>query len=104
MGSLRVVFKKGSLIRGQYFSLKYHVNFKRKTYRLAIVVSRKVHKSAVVRNKIRRRIYEQIRLNESKINKPYDLVITVFSEEVANMPSDKLSESIKDILKKAEVI
>ncbi|MBI3337916.1 ribonuclease P protein component [Candidatus Saccharibacteria bacterium] len=77
-GSLKYVYRHGQTVRGPLTSLKYTHNDRRQTYRLAIVVSKKVNKSAVTRNRIRRRLYEAVRQYESKIIEPYDLVITVF--------------------------
>jgi ribonuclease P protein component len=104
LGSLRFVFNKGQSIRGQHCSLRYHLNTRRQTYRLAVVVSRKVHKSAVVRNRIRRRVYEIVRQHEPSITKPYDLVITAYNDQLADMPAEKLANSVQELLKKAKVI
>lgn len=47
-----------------------------KTYsRIAILVSHKVEKSAVIRNKFKRRIREIFRLNKHKIKIPVDIVV-----------------------------
>ena len=43
--------------------------------RLGIVVSRKIEKSAVIRNKFKRRIREIFRLNKHKIKKGTDIVV-----------------------------
>lgn len=102
-GSLRYVYRNGKTVRGQLFSLKYSPNPKRNNYRLAVVVSRKVSKSAVVRNRIRRRLYEAVRLLGDKIAGPYDIVLTVFSESVAEMPADELSGQIRNLLKEASI-
>lgn len=102
-GSLRYVYRNGKTVRGQLCSLKYSPNPKRNNYRLAVVVSRKVSKSAVVRNRIRRRLYEAVRLLEDKITGPYDIILTVFHESVAEMPADKLSSQIKALLKEANI-
>lgn len=102
-GSLRYVYRNGKTVRGQLCSLKYSPNPKRNNYRLAVVVSRKVSKSAVVRNRIRRRLYEAVRLLEDKVVGPYDIILTVFHESVAEMPADKLSQQIKDLLKEAGI-
>ena len=91
-GSLRPVYNKGQVSRGQFFALKYLPNSRRKTYRAAVVVSRKVHKSAVVRNRIRRRIYELIRLSPLADHPPIDLVCVVYSEHVAALPADELRQ------------
>ena len=102
-GSLRYVYRNGKTVRGAAISLKYSPNPKRSSYRLAVVVSRKVNKSAVVRNRIRRRLYESVRALEDKINGPYDIVLTVFHDTVAEMPADKLGEQIKNLLQEAGI-
>jgi ribonuclease P protein component len=68
---------------------------------LAVVVSRKVSKSAAVRNRIRRRIYEQVRARQAHIPAGTDLVLTVYSEQLADADTDKLAAAIDDLLKKA---
>ena len=85
-------------------SLKFIVNKRRKTYRLAIVVNKKVNKSAVARNRIRRRLYEVIRGLEDQITEPYDLVLTVFNTRFGDLPSDEVSQLIEDQLIDAGVI
>lgn len=102
-GSLRFVYQKGQTVRGPYCSLKYALNHHRRKYRIAVVVSRKVHKSAVVRNRIRRRIYEIVRVRANYIQDPYDLVITAYSDQLAEMPADQLQQVIVEKLEKAEV-
>ena len=104
LGSLRFVYKHGQVIRGQMCSLKYVVNNRRDTYRVAVVVSRKVNKSAVVRNRIRRRIYELIRNEPATINKPVDLVFITHSDQLADIPSDKLRGILLNQLASAKVI
>lgn len=102
--SLRYVYQKGKTVRGPLCALKYAPNNRRKTYRLAVVVSKKVHKSAVVRNRIRRRLYEAVRLESPKIQEPYDIVITVFNEQVANIPSQEITRLVHAQLKQAQII
>ncbi|HYH75814.1 MAG TPA: ribonuclease P protein component [Candidatus Saccharimonadales bacterium] len=103
-GSLRFVYQKGKVVRGQFCSLKFISNSRRDTYRLAVVVSRKVHKSAVVRNRIRRRIYEIIRHEEAAICGPFDLVFTVYNDQLATMPAAELRGALVSQLKKACVL
>lgn len=102
--SLHFVYRHGRSVRGALIALKYAPNRRRQVYRAAVVVSKKVNKSAVVRNRIRRRVYEQIRSLSPLLQEPYDLVFTVFSEEVAGLASDKLAATLKDLLKQARVI
>ena len=104
LSSLRYVYKKGKSNRGKYFVIKYIINNRRTKYRASVVVSKKVSKSAVVRNRIRRRLYEQIRLNSISIKQPYDIVIIAYSDELASLPHEKLSQQINKQLKLAEII
>jgi len=103
-GSLRFVYQHGKTSRSSFGSLKYIRNPRRKDYRLAVVVSRKVHKSAVVRNRIRRRIYEYARQYEPHFIEPYDMVYTVFSDSLATMPADELRDRVRERLVIAGII
>ena len=103
-GSLRFVHQKGKVIRGTYGVIKYALNRRRQTYRVAVVVSRKVHKSAVVRNRIRRRIYELVRTQAHRIVEPYDIVFIVYSDQVAELPADQLRTLVYEKLEKAGIL
>jgi ribonuclease P protein component len=104
LGSLRFVFTKGETIRSAHCSLRYALNPRRSSYRLAVIVSRKVHKNAVVRNRIRRRVYEIVRAQEKLITRPFDLAISVYSDQLATMPAKELERTLINLLKKAGVI
>ncbi len=99
-GSLRGVYQKGQGFRGSLISLKFTSRDPRKDYRVAVVVSKKVHKSAVVRNRIRRRIYELIRKADIQLAPGTDVIFTVFSEQVAELEAPKLQAMIAELLKK----
>lgn len=98
--SLNKVYAAGKTVRGPNLTLKYSKSVTDKPYRVAIVVSKKVHKSAVVRNRIRRRIYAQVKKYEAVIPAGTDLVFTAYNESLAKMDSSKLASSISDLLKK----
>jgi ribonuclease P protein component len=102
--SLRNVYRNGKTVRGPLFALKVSLNEKRKSYRVAVVVSRKVNKSAVARNRMRRRLYELVRSFEGQITQPYDIVVTVFHDSLAETPHKELQAQIKKQLKEANVI
>ncbi len=102
--SLKYVYRHGAVIRGPWFSLKYTPNTKRDSYRAAVVVSRKISKSAPPRNRIRRRMYELIREFAPGFTNPYDIVFTIFSEQVAELPSDQLRSAVEGQLKKAGIL
>lgn len=103
-GSLRFVYSRGQVVRGQYCQLKYIRNERQTEYRVAVVVSRKVHKSAVVRNRIRRRLYEIVREVGERITAPYDLVFIVYNDCLADLPAPELKQTVLDQLEKAKVL
>lgn len=92
------------MARGPWFGLKASPNPRRRSYRAAVVVSRKVNKSAVARNRIRRRLYEALRQLESDINGPYDIVITVFNDNLLAAPFGEITGQLKKLLKQLDII
>jgi len=80
------------------------VNKNRNSYRLAVVVSKKVNKSAVARNRIRRRLYEAVRLIEEKISQPQDIAITVYHDRIAELPAPELNRLVTAQFKQANII
>lgn len=98
--SLRYVYRHGKTSRTAHMSLRYCSNPKRQDYRLAVVVSKKIDKSAVGRNRMRRRIYEAFRL-QIEAGQPYDLVITVFDASVMTISSLELNQEIADLLQQS---
>ncbi len=68
-------------------------------YRLAVVVSKKVSKSAVKRNRIRRRVFEQFRILHKNYGKPikYDIIITAYKDDLVAMPADELSKNVSKL-------
>lgn len=101
--SLRFVYQHGKQVRGELVSLRAIPNKRRSTWRCAVVVSRKVSKSAVVRNRIRRRIFEIVRRNAGRITGPYDVVFNVYSEHIASIDNMVLSKCIVEQMEKAGV-
>jgi ribonuclease P protein component len=101
--SLSYVYRNGQIVRGPLTSIKYVSNLHRSDYRLAIVVSKKVSKSAVVRNRIRRRLYEAVRRLEGHITRPYDMVITVFSDTAATITPEEIDRLVYTQLKQAGI-
>lgn len=102
--SLNAVYKHGRAVSGTNLSVKYLASRPNRRCRVAVVVSRKVNKSAVVRNRIRRRIYENMRKYMELTARPYDIVINVYSDQLATMPADELQEMLLGLLEKADLI
>jgi ribonuclease P protein component len=86
------------------FAIKYASNPKRKAYRAAVVVSKKVSKSAVARNRMRRRLYAALQEYEAQILQPYDIVITVFHDAVIEEPHKNITHQLKKQLEDAGII
>ncbi len=103
-GSVRRVYRLGRPVRSGLFNLHVLKNERVKTTRVAVVVSRKVHKSAVKRNRIRRRIYERIRNNLPRFKTPAELVVTIYSSDIATMPAGDVDKIVVQALKKARLI
>ena len=97
--ALLPVYRRGTTVRGAFLSLKYAPRQRGGGYRAAVVVSKKVHKSAVVRNRIRRRIFELIRAEQATLPS-VDIVITVFSDQIATLPAAQLAEQVQGLLAK----
>lgn len=102
-GSLRFVYAYGQAVRSRLMTVKYSRHPKRKTPRVAVVVSKKVYKGAVGRNRIRRRLYELIREELPRLNDNQDLVLIVFSSDILEMPADELRASVKQLLDTADI-
>lgn len=103
LNSLQFVYRQGKQARADVCTLKYARNERRKTYRVAVVVSKKVSKSAVVRNRIRRRLFEAVRLQAIDIKQPYDLVFTIYDAQLATMPAVQVTKTVQQLLHKAAI-
>lgn len=102
--SLKYVFNNGQISRGGNLSIKFVDNNRRRYSRVAIIVSKKVFKHAVDRNRVRRRIYEIMRQRLPHFNRTVDVVITVYRAEVRNMPVVELAAEIDHGLKRPGII
>lgn len=102
-GSLKYVYTHGHTQRSHLMALKYTTHPRRNTPRVAIVVSKKICKRAVGRNRIRRRIYEIVRHELPHLHEDRDLVFIVFSAEVLTTPHKELTENIQHLMKSAGI-
>jgi len=96
------VYQKGKTVRSSKVSLVFVENTRGFT-RIAVVVSKKVQKSAVGRNQIRRRVYEALRKNLDYIPKKMDYIFVVYSDEVLTMPFTKLEKVLGNLVAEAKV-
>lgn len=100
-GSLNYLFRNGKTARSSWLLLRSVENKRRTTSRVAIIVGKKVAKSAVVRNRIRRRVYEIVRRHWGAVPFHTDLAITVLSAEVAVAAPEEIEKAVVGVLRKA---
>jgi ribonuclease P protein component len=98
-GSLNYLHRHGQAVRGKNLAAKFAPNARRQLPRFAVVVSKKVLKSAVARNRLRRRIFEIIRHNIRPDSPSVDVMITVFSPELLGAEHQKLKTDVELLLK-----
>jgi ribonuclease P protein component len=99
--SLRYVYANGKATRSQTITLKATVNKRRQHCRFSVVVSKKVMKGAVGRNRIRRRLYEYLRTNIDRIDGIHDIVLICTSSELRTMPHEDLCAQLDQLFTKA---
>ena len=101
---LRFVYQHGIAVRDESLGLRVARNPRQRTWRMAVVVSRKVSKSAVVRNRIRRRIFEVLRRDgANRFRQPHDLVFSAFNDAPATMDYEQLAAKVRALLDKAQL-
>lgn len=101
--SLRFVYRQGESVRSSLMTVKYIENPRRKNSRFSVVISKKVLKSAVRRNRVRRRLYEIIRLELATLKSNRDIVVMVFSPEVLHMEHHALQTHLKQLFSQADL-
>lgn len=100
--SLQSLYSHSQTVRlSPLMLLRYQATNRRLGYRAAVIVSRKVNKSAVVRNRIRRRVYAILTSHEHQLTKPCDLVFLVLNDSVANLPTSELNNLMLGQLEQA---
>lgn len=102
-GSLRYVYTHGKTVRSHLLTLKYSSHPKRKTPRVAIVISKKIIKGAVGRNRVRRRLYEIMRHELPNLQDNSDVVLIAFSAEIHSMPAPELSQIVHQLLQESDI-
>ena len=96
------MYQKGKTIRKPKMSLIFCDNTRGFT-RIAVVVSKKVEKTAVGRNRIRRRIYEAIRVNLDLVPKERDYIFIVYSKDVLKMGYKDLEKLLGELVAESKV-
>lgn len=96
---IQTILKKGQRLNAKYFRLRYLRN-NRRFSRFCAIVSGKICKTAVNRNRLRRQMYEIIRLNWHVGYQPcYDIVV-LCSAESAKTSYAELTKYLINCFKK----
>lgn len=94
----RAVYRRGKSFSNNLLVLYIYKN-KKNINRVGISVSKKVGKS-VTRNKVKRLIRENYRLNSSNLKAGYDLVF-IARNAVSDKDYNQVGDSVKNLFKKA---
>lgn len=70
--------------------------------RVVVVVAKKISKRAVVRNRIRRRLVEQLRQRWATVKPGYDIVVSVHAD-LSQLPPLELTSHLAKALGRAQV-
>lgn len=95
------VFKEGKEAREKYLLLKAKKN-NLNTFRLAFIISRKISKKAVVRNKIRRRLKEIVRKKNNK-KEGWDIIFVLLRKMTGEESFQEMEEIINSLFKKLKI-
>lgn len=96
------VFKHGHTVHMPAFTIKYHTNRHSRT-RVAVVISTKVAKRAVVRNRTRRRFYAQLQRMWPRIEPGMDIVI-LLRRQATDLRGDRLADQLRSCFHKAGIL
>lgn len=99
---IRRLHAGGQKARSRHFGLRTS-STPGEPFRAAVVVSKKVSKSAVVRNRIRRRVYEILRTQYADTLAGVSLVILAYDQSVATMTAKELRTEVASLLSKARL-
>ena len=102
-GSLRYLYRNGSTARNRAIMVKYCENKHRLHSRVAVVVGKKVIKSAVKRNRIRRRVFEVVRQHWGHIRPHHDISLMIFTAEFLTMTPQEVEDNIVSVLTQAHL-
>lgn len=91
------VYRSGRSTRGQYFNTRTLKNGG-EAFHVAVVVSKKVAKKAVERNRIRRKLYSCFNSEELKGIGAVDIIINVHSADVANTSQPELTQQLRKLI------
>jgi ribonuclease P protein component len=99
---IKALFAKSKSVFGLYVGMRFRKNTQEHT-RIAVVCGTKVHKSAVVRNRLKRQVRAIVHERLTKIPPGYDILFFL-RKEALDANFDQLKEQIETSLKKAKLV
>jgi len=96
------VFKKGKSFKEDFLILKIVPNNSNQI-RFGFIISQKISKKATLRNKLKRRISEILRLKIEKMKKGIDAILIALPG-IEKKDFWEIEEIVKNLFKKAEVL
>jgi ribonuclease P protein component len=97
------VLSRGKTVQGKIFTLKYLQKGDEASTRIGVVVSKKVSKLAVYRNKARRRLKEALRRNVKNL-KPGFMAVFLVKKEVLFSDYRTIEAESSELLYKGELL
>lgn len=97
-----LIFNQGRKIKSESFLIIYLSN-NLKLSRFAFIVSAKIDKKAVARNKIKRRLREIVRKNLSRIRKGYDFIV-IASPRIKEKSFQEIKDEMEKILSRNKLL
>lgn len=98
----KVVFDGGVYKEFNFIRVKF-INNNLNISRFGFIISSKISKKAVERNKIRRQLEEVISLNYNSIKQGLDVVVMV-KPEITNKQNKEIRDTLLKILEKSQII
>lgn len=95
---VQYILKKGNSAFSKVFTVKYTPS-KKEESRFCVVISKKLIAKAVPRNKLRRQIFEAIRLQKDHLPQKMDIVL-IGKQATINLDFPELQKEISYILNK----
>lgn len=100
--NIKKILRQGKFASKDFLTIKYIPN-KLDFTRFATPVGLKISKKATVRNKIKRRLQEAIRLKLDKIRKGYDVLVMV-DKAIKDKSYQEIDRALTDSLNKARLL
>ncbi len=96
------VFDKGRFVASDLISVKFVGNGTDDT-RVGFIVSKKVSKKAVLRNKIKRMLREDIKMKMDSMETGFDIIV-IAKKGISEADRDKVTDDLEKTFKRSKLI